>query len=77
MPDSSQTALVLGGTGRTGSLVARNLHADYAHMLDWLTGTIASGNGLRPNDDVHRVTGVPPTRFADFARRSWSAREAR
>jgi uncharacterized protein YbjT (DUF2867 family) len=120
MTDSQQTTLVLGGTGRTGSLVAQKLierglnartasrhdadvlfdwddpttharaleggahyaptgpqsltvsevadiiadviggpvtHNDidadaWTVMLRWLTGTIISGNGSRPNDDI-------------------------
>ena len=66
---SRQATLVLGGTGRTGSLVARKL-AGRGVMLDWLTATIASGHGSRPNDDVRRVTGSPPASFADFAHRN-------
>jgi hypothetical protein len=44
--------------------------ASYRVMLDWLTATIASGHGSRPNDDVLRVTGSPPASFADFAHRN-------
>lgn len=44
--------------------------ADYAVMLRWLTGTIISGNGARPNDDVERVTGRSATSFRDFAERN-------
>jgi hypothetical protein len=44
--------------------------ADYAVMLRWLTETIISGNGSRPNDDVEKVTGSPPITLQDFARRS-------
>ena len=44
--------------------------ADYAVVLTWLTETIASGRGSRPNDDVHRVTGSQPSRFAEFATRN-------
>jgi uncharacterized protein YbjT (DUF2867 family) len=57
-----------------GAVVAGLIPADYGVMLHWLTGMIASGNGSRPNDDVHKVTGVPPTSFADFARRFWAVR---
>jgi hypothetical protein len=49
---------------------------DYAVMLRWLTGTIISGNGSRPNDDIQKVTGRPPITFQDFARRNahiWTA----
>jgi hypothetical protein len=44
--------------------------ADYAVMLRWLTGTIISGNGSRPNDDIEKVTGRRPITFQDFARRN-------
>ena len=33
-------------------------------MLRWLTGAIISGNGSRPNDDIEKVTGRPPTTFS-------------
>lgn len=42
-------------------------------MLRWLTGTIISGNGSRPNDDIEKVTARPPITFQDFARRNASA----
>jgi hypothetical protein len=35
--------------------------------------THASGNGSRPNDDVHAVTGAASTSFAEFAQRTASA----
>jgi uncharacterized protein YbjT (DUF2867 family) len=60
-----------------GAAAAGFIPADYGLMLDWLTGMIASGNGSRPNDDVHKVTGVPPTSFADFAGRSWATQEGK
>ena len=50
-----------------GAIAAGVVPADYAVVLTWLTETIASGHGSRPNDDVHRVTGPPPVRFAEFA----------
>jgi uncharacterized protein YbjT (DUF2867 family) len=53
-----------------GAIAAGAVPASYRVMLNWLTGMIASGHGSRPNDDVRRVTGSPPTRFADFARRN-------
>jgi hypothetical protein len=49
--------------------------ADYGVVLDWLTTTVASGAGSRPNDDVYKATGRPPAGLADFARRAWPARE--
>ncbi len=53
-----------------GAIAAGVVPADYGVMLNWLTATIASGQGSRPNDDVRRVTGVPPASFADFAHRN-------
>ncbi len=55
MMKSPQTTLVLGGTERTGSHMARRL---------------ITGNGSTPNDDIEKVTGRPPSTFHDFARRS-------
>jgi hypothetical protein len=37
-------------------------------MLEILTETVASDHGSRPNDDVEKVIGAPPTNFTDFAR---------
>jgi len=45
----------------------------YGEMLRMLTETIASGMGSRPNDNVQKVTGAPPIKFADFARRTAQA----
>ena len=56
-----------------GAVAAGLVPADYAVMLRWLTGTISSGNGSTPNDDVEKVTGRPPTAFLDFARRNATA----
>jgi hypothetical protein len=53
-----------------GAIAAGFVPAHYAVMLRRLTGTIISGNGSRPNDDVEKVTGRPPTTFVDFARRN-------
>jgi uncharacterized protein YbjT (DUF2867 family) len=53
-----------------GAIAAGLVPADYAVMLRWLTGTVISGNGSRPNDDVEKVTGRPPITFQDFARRN-------
>jgi uncharacterized protein YbjT (DUF2867 family) len=63
-----------------GAIAAGAVPASYRVMLNWLTGMIASGHGSRPNDDVRRVTGSPPARFADFARRNaraWALPAAR
>jgi uncharacterized protein YbjT (DUF2867 family) len=59
-----------------GAVAAGLVPADYAVMLRWLTGAIASGNGSTPNADIEKVTGRPPTGFEDFARRNagaWAA----
>jgi hypothetical protein len=52
-----------------GAIAAGAVPPGYGVMLNWLTATIASGRGSRPNDDVRRVTGSPPASFADFAHR--------
>jgi hypothetical protein len=70
---------VLPGGHETRSLAVRQgakiwrIPAAYGEMLRMLTETIASGHGSRPNNDVQNVTGVPPIRFADFARRAAQA----
>jgi uncharacterized protein YbjT (DUF2867 family) len=53
--------------------VAAGVPAEYGEMLRMLTETIASGMGSRPNDNVEAVTGAPPIRFLDFARRTAQA----
>ena len=53
-----------------GAVAAGIVPAEYAVMLRWLTGSIISGNGSTPNDDVEKVTGRPPAAFHDFVRRS-------
>jgi uncharacterized protein YbjT (DUF2867 family) len=64
----------------SGAVASGFVPAEYGEMLRWLTGTIASGDGSRPTEDVRKVTGVPPTSVADFAKRSaqaWTAEAAR
>jgi uncharacterized protein YbjT (DUF2867 family) len=56
-----------------GAIEAGFVSADYAVMLRWLTGTISSGNGSRPNGDIEKVTGSPLITFQDFARRNADA----
>jgi len=56
-----------------GAVEAGFVPADYAVMLRWLTGTVISGNGARPNGDVEKVTGRPATSFRDFAERNVAA----
>jgi uncharacterized protein YbjT (DUF2867 family) len=56
-----------------GAVEAGFVPADYAVMLRWLTGTITSGNGSQPNDDVEKVTGRPATSFRAFAERNAAA----
>ena len=53
--------------------IASGVPAEYGEMLQMLTETIASGRGSRPNDDIEKVTGVPPTTFTEFARRTVAA----
>ena len=53
--------------------VAAGVPAEYGEMLRMLTETIASGMGSPPNDNVQKVTGAPPIKFADFARRTAQA----
>jgi uncharacterized protein YbjT (DUF2867 family) len=55
-----------------GSLAA-GVPAEYGEMLRMLTETIASGMASRPNDNVQKVTGARPIKFADFARRTAQA----
>ena len=50
--------------------MAAGVPAEYGEVLRMLTETIASGGGSRPTADVEKVTGVPPTTFAAFARRT-------
>jgi uncharacterized protein YbjT (DUF2867 family) len=55
------------------SVIASGVPAEYGEMLQILTETIAAGRGSRPNDDIEKVTGAPPTSFTDFARRTAAA----
>jgi len=76
--NSTKAALVDARIG--GAIAAGFVPADYAVMLRWLTGTIISGSGSRPNDDIEKVTGRPPITFQDFARRNapaWTFHAAR
>jgi uncharacterized protein YbjT (DUF2867 family) len=60
--------------------LAGGVPAEYGAVLRMLTETIASGHGSWPNDDVQKATGVAPSSFADFARRTaaaWAVDEAR
>lgn len=49
------------------ALVAGGVPRDYTTMLRRLTSAVAAGNGARPNNDVHTVTGRRPIGFAGFA----------
>jgi uncharacterized protein YbjT (DUF2867 family) len=53
--------------------VAAGVPAAYGEVLRMLTETVASGRGSRPNDNVQKVTGAPPIKFIDFARRTAQA----
>jgi uncharacterized protein YbjT (DUF2867 family) len=55
------------------AMIGAGVPATYAVKLRTLTEIIASGTGARPSDDVEKVTGAPPTRFADFARQAKQA----
>jgi uncharacterized protein YbjT (DUF2867 family) len=55
------------------AVIASGVPTEYGEMLMMLTETIASGSGSRPNDDVHAVTGSPPTSFTEFAQRTAAA----
>ena len=60
--------------------VAGGIPAAYGAVLRTLTETIGTGHGARPTGDVEKATGVAPTSFADFARRtasSWTVQEPR
>jgi uncharacterized protein YbjT (DUF2867 family) len=59
-------------------VIASGVPAEYGEMLQILTETVASGRGSRPNGDVEKVTGAPPTSFNDLARRTvaaWTEKE--
>jgi uncharacterized protein YbjT (DUF2867 family) len=55
------------------SVITSGVPPEYGQMLQVLTETIASGRGSRPNDNVEKVTGAPPTSFTDFASRTAAA----
>ena len=62
-----------------GAVAAGIVPADYAVMLRWLTGTIITGHGSTPNDDIEKVTGRKATTFREFAQRNahaWTATAA-
>ncbi|MFF7469005.1 NmrA family NAD(P)-binding protein [Streptomyces sp. NPDC008092] len=62
-----------------GAVAAGIVPADYAVMLRWLTGTIITGRGSTPNDDIEKVTGQRATAFGEFAQRSaraWTEKAA-
>jgi uncharacterized protein YbjT (DUF2867 family) len=50
--------------------LAAGVPADYAVVLRWLTGTIITGNGSTPTDDIEKVTGRPAASFHAFAERN-------
>jgi uncharacterized protein YbjT (DUF2867 family) len=59
-------------------VIASGVPAEYGETLQVLTETVASGRGSRPNGDVEKVTGAPPTSFNDFATRTvaaWTEKE--
>jgi uncharacterized protein YbjT (DUF2867 family) len=61
--DTDQEAWISGA-------LAAGIPAGYAVMLRWLTGTIITGNGSTPTDDIEKVTGRMPATFREFAERN-------
>jgi uncharacterized protein YbjT (DUF2867 family) len=59
--------------GWVDAVIASGVPTEYGVVLELLTETIASGGGSRPNDDVHAVTGSPPTSFTEFVQRTAAA----
>jgi uncharacterized protein YbjT (DUF2867 family) len=60
--------------------IAAGVPADYAKMLEWLTGSIMAGQGSKPSGDVETVIGRPATSLAAFAQRSvavWTVQEVK
>jgi uncharacterized protein YbjT (DUF2867 family) len=58
--------------------IAAGVPADYAKMLQWLTGSIVAGQGSTPSGDVETVIGRPAASFEAFAQRSaavWTVQE--
>jgi uncharacterized protein YbjT (DUF2867 family) len=58
--------------------IAAGVPADYAKMLEWLTGSIMAGQGSKPSGDVETALGRPATSFEVFAHRSaavWTVQE--
>ncbi|WP_432172979.1 hypothetical protein [Streptomyces sp. Tue6028] len=53
-----------------GAVAAGIVPDDYAVMLRWPTGTIITGHGSTPNDDIEKVTGQKATSFHEFAQRN-------
>jgi hypothetical protein len=58
------------------AILATGVPPEYGQVLRRLTGTVASGNGARPNNVVTEVTGREPTTFAEFAERNAAAWQA-
>jgi hypothetical protein len=52
---------------------AAGVRAECAEMLRMSPGYHRLGMGSRPNDNVQKVTGAPPIKFADFAWRTAQA----
>jgi uncharacterized protein YbjT (DUF2867 family) len=53
-----------------GAVATGIVPAEYAVVLRWLTGTIITGHGSAPTDDIEKVTGRKPTAFREFAQRN-------
>jgi uncharacterized protein YbjT (DUF2867 family) len=60
--------------------ITAGVPAEYAKMLQWLTGAIIAGQGSTPSGDVETVIGRPATSFEAFAQRStadWTVQEGK
>jgi uncharacterized protein YbjT (DUF2867 family) len=58
------------------AFMAAGVPAQYGPVLRRLAGTVAAGNGSRPNTVVEEVTGRKATTFTEFAQRNASAWQA-
>jgi hypothetical protein len=54
-------------------MIEAGVPAEYGEVLRFLTETVASGHGSRPNGDVLMATGAAPAHFGEFAVKTASA----
>jgi uncharacterized protein YbjT (DUF2867 family) len=60
--------------------ITAGVPANYAPMLEWLTGAIIAGDGSTPTADIETVIDRPPTSFHAFAQRhatAWTSKVQR